>query len=352
MASTHFTKTLTNAELSMFCQQIAMMLNAGISTYEGITFLHDDAETETAKRLYAVLLEELETGCSFHDALSKSEAFPDYVLDMVHLGEMSGRLENVLQSLDRYYQREENLASGIRHALTYPLIMISMMLAVILILITKVLPVFSDVYRQLGSELTGISRTFLQIGDVLGHDLFYVILILIVLTISLLFAYQTHRGRSQILLFANRILFGPKFRHLIAASRFAGGMALSLHSGLNVDQGLELSASLVDDPVMLKQIASCQEAIATGQDLAHALSTTGIFTSMYARMIMIGFKAGSIDTVMDQIAESYEEQVDLSIARFLSILEPTLVILLSFIVGLILLSVLLPLLGIMSGIGY
>ena len=136
----------------------------------------------------------------------------------------------------------------------------------------------------------------------------------------------------------------------IAACRFASGMALTLSSGLNPEKSMELVNSLNDDPVFQKKIDLCQHEVNEGNDLSQSLLASGIFTGIYARMASIGSKTGSMDQVMEQIAELYEDDIDTRINNILAILEPTLVILLSLIVGVILLSVMLPLMGIMSSI--
>lgn len=348
MSSNSSIKPLNNTELSIFCDQIAMMLKAGISTYEGLTILYDDAETKIGKEIYASILKELEVGDTFHHALEQSGVFPKYVLDMVHLGEMSGKLESVLNSLSGYYEREENIAQGIRHAIAYPLVMTAMLLVVILVLITKVLPVFADVYQQLGSELTGISLTLLNLGTLFSRYTSVIVIVFVLLVVLGFILSRTSFGRSFFRKHLLQLLFTREFRHNMAASRFAGGMSLALNSGLDIDQGMDLTASLVDNPDMYEQIKECQKLTATGEGFAHALAVSGIFTTLYSRMISIGFKSGSMDTVLEKIAVGYEERTNDSITRFISLLEPTLIIILSVIVGLILLSVLLPLLGIMT----
>ena len=127
-------------------------------------------------------------------------------------------------------------------------------------------------------------------------------------------------------------------------------MALTLSSGLNPERSLELVTALNDDPVFDGKLARCQEAVNEGEDLSQALFHAGMFTGVYARMASIGAKTGSMDQVMEQIADLYQDDIDTRMNNMLAVLEPTLVIMLSLIVGVILLSVMLPLMGIMSGI--
>ena len=336
-------KKLINAELSAFCQQIGMVIEAGLPTYYGISILKDDAPDKETKSLLAEIYAPMESGGTLHDALAATGVFPDYMLHMIELGEQTGRLEEVLKSLTSYYEREAAIRAGLKNAVTYPLVMTVMMVAVIIVLITKVLPVFSQVYEELGSELTGFARTLMNISNVLNRYMIVLVVIFIVLLIAAFLLYRTGLGR---MLFQGRSLALS-----IASSRFANCMYLALASGLDTDQGLELAKELVNNPYMQARIKKCQEHIHHGDDFSDALLRSGIFSRTYASLIAIGFKTGNMDDVMLKIGNSYEQETEDRLDSFMSILEPTLIIILSVFIGLILVSFLLPLLGIMSSIG-
>ena len=136
----------------------------------------------------------------------------------------------------------------------------------------------------------------------------------------------------------------------IAACRFASGMALTLSSGLNPERSMELVSALSDDPFFLEKLNQCQKEIEEGADLSEALHNAGIFSGVYARMASIGAKTGSMEQVMSRLAKLYQDDIDSRMNNTLAVLEPTLVIVLSVIVGAILFSVMLPLLGIMAGL--
>ena len=164
-------KQLSQMEISAFCQQIAMVVNAGLPTYYGISILRDEAADEPTKALLSEIYTPMEGGATLYEALQATGQFPKYMVHMIELGETTGRLEEVLLSLSNYYEREAQIRDGIKKAATYPLIMTIMMIAVIMILIAKVLPVFSQVYEELGSDLTGLARTLMHISNLL-YDCF------------------------------------------------------------------------------------------------------------------------------------------------------------------------------------
>ena len=320
-----------------------MVVAAGMPTYYGISLLRDDAADEETRELLQDIYLPMEMGGTLHEALKSTGAFPDYMVHMIELGEETGRLEEVLRSLSAYYEREASIRANIKHAITYPVIMTVMMLAVIVVLITKVLPVFSQIYEELGSELTGVARSLMNFSNLLNKYLFVLVILVVILLFAALILAKTSLGR---LLFQ-----GGNFAMTISASRFANSMYLALASGLDTDQGLSLAKQLVNNPHMEARIEKCQEHIKHGESFGEALVRAGIFSPIYSSWISIGYRTGSMDDVMMRIGKAYEQDSEDKINRFMSILEPTLVIVLSVLIGMILLSFLLPLLGIMSSIG-
>lgn len=341
---------LTDLEIAAFCEQMSMILHSGISSLEGIAIFRDESEG-FGKEVFSRMYDTLENTGSLSMAMEDSGIFPAYAIKMTELGMQSGKTDEVMQSLCEYYTREETIRRRIKSAVTYPLIMIGMMFLVILILLTKVLPIFNQVYRQLGSELTGISRSFLNLGLLLSRYSAVLIFLLAAAAVFLFFFLRRPSGKQRFFRLLRRI---PLFAHIqeaVSASRFAAGMALGLESGLDTDQSLELSAGLLTDEVILKKIEICRDKLAQGEGFSESLEEAKIFTGIYSRMLSIGFKTGAADQVFKRVAAQYESDLDDRLNHLISILEPTLVAILSFVVGMILLSVMLPLLGIMSSVG-
>ena len=342
---------LTPSELSTFCAQVAMILRSGIPVAEGISVMYEDAEHAQGKEILKELLDHVEVGEPLFMALEACGRFPKYMRDMVEIGEQSGKLDEVLDSLVAYYEREENISSSIRSAVTYPLVMIVMMILVIGVLIVKVLPIFSQVFAQLGSEMTGFSRAVMDFGSALGSYSAVIVGVLAVLAVAFLMVRGTKTGRAALSRFQATFILTRRLSAKIASGRFASAMAMMLSSGLDTDKALDMVERLVDNPVIHEKITACRKLVEEGGSFSEALAKTEIFTGVYARMVSIGFKTGAADTVMGKLANQYEREVDAQIGGMISVLEPTLVAVLSVIVGMILLSVMLPLMGIMSSIG-
>lgn len=333
---------LSNAELAAFFSQMAMIQHSGIPAVEGVTMMEEDAADEATKALLASIHQVIDETGSLHPALEASGVFPSYALNMIRIGELSGNLDEVMSSLSDYYEREDIIHKEIRSAVTYPLVMVGIMVAIVAILLVRVMPVFQQVYRQLGSDMTGLSGTLLNLGNFLGS---YGYLILLALAVLGALGFWLVRNKKV------ELPFLRDFREKISAGRFASGMALTLSSGLDTDESLDMIVDLVNDDRMGEKIKKCREMTGEGMEFSEALAQSGIFSGLYSRMISVGYRVGSVDMVMKKVAQRYQEETQDKISSLISVIEPSLVALLSLVVGVILLSVILPLLGILSGMG-
>lgn len=341
---------LSNTETAAFCSQMAMILKSGISSIEGITIMLEDARSGEEKALLTQISETLMQTGVLCDALSKTGAFPDYLIHMVQIGEMTGKLDEVMNSLAGYYEKESNLMQTIKNAVTYPMVMILMMILVILMLVTKVMPVFNQVFRQLGSEMTGFSLAILNTGEFLNRYSVVFVCFLAALALFVLYVVKAPRGQKLLRTFLERFRATRLLSEKIAAYRFSSGMALTLSSGLTPEECLTYTVNLIEANAFRARLDKCRESVSQGEDLCETLLKHEVFSGIYARMASIGSRTGNLDEVMWQISGQYEEDIDTRISGIIATVEPTLVIVLSVIVGVILLSVMLPLMGIMAGL--
>lgn len=343
-------KPFSSLELSSFCGQTALILKAGISSLEGLTIMLDDASSSDEKEVLEALLANIQETGSLYQAMESTGLYPSYMLHMVQIGEETGTLDAVMESLRNHYEREDSIRKSIRNSVTYPMVMIAMMALVIIVMLVKVMPVFNQVFIQLGTEMTGISRTLMNAGTAINRYAVAIIIVLVVIAGVIFYGIRTESGRHMFQKIGYKLGFTREIYEEIAACRFASGMALTLSSGLNPDRSMELVTALNDDAVFQQKIDLCMEKIRDGEDLSEALFHSGMFSGVYARMASIGSKTGSMDQVMEEIAGLYQDDIDTRMNNLLAVLEPTLVVALSLIVGVILLSVMLPLMGIMSSI--
>lgn len=355
-ANTKKLKEMSNQEMAMFCDQMAMILKAGQTPEAGLTLMLEDAATQEAKDIIQPMVDTCNRGESFPQAVKNSAVFPKYAVDMIEIGNTSGKLDEVLESLAKHYEREDAIAKAIKSAVTYPFLIVCMMLIVILVLVIKVLPIFQQVFNQLGTEMTGFSKGLLNFGKTLSTYSAVFVAVLILIALCFIFFTKIPKGKKIFSAFLSKFPLTKGFYEKIASGRFASGMSIMKAAGLDTDTSLDLAEQLVDNETMVLKIKKCRALMegdenTPGISFSESLARTGIFSAMYSKMVNIGFKSGSVDKVFKKIADSYDREIDDSMSNMISILEPTLVIILSMVVCLILLSVIMPLMGIMSSIG-
>ena len=339
---------LTNQELFHFCEQFSIILHSGMPSVEGLRLLMEDADTKEGREFMESLLTEMEMTGDLSETLRQSGAFPDSMVSYVRLGEHTGCLDEVMSILTRFYQQEIETAEQIRSAVTYPLIMLGMMAVVIVILLIRVLPVFSQVFRQMGLEMTGFSASLTRMGAAMQRYS-YVFFILLALIVGLVLYFCLHpKGKSKMNELVTRL---PYFREIpvsMDCSRMAQGISMGLRSGLGPEDSMEMAVELVTTPEVKEKLRQAVEKLRNGESFSESITNSGLFGGMEARLITIGFQSGSADDVMQRLSERYQENSVALISQAISILEPTIVIILTVLVGLVLLSVMIPLLGILS----
>lgn len=338
-------------EISLFCSQVALLLQAGINLADGMPSMAEDMQKGPLKQVAEQMAQQVQQGIPLERAMEQTGAFPDYVIHTAQIGGEAGRLDEVMLSLAEYYEREQAIRSRLRSAVLYPAMLFCMMAVVVVVLVTKVLPMFDSIFRQLGGEMSKSASALMHLGTAFGRYAFVILLVLVVIGLGCFAASRTEKGKQA---FGRFFAHFPLTRNLaqkMAARRFASAMALMLSSGVEIERSFDLCSDLVGNEFIGRKIELCKQQIAKGASFADVLRQAQVFPGLFSQMVGLGFQTGSADMVMQKLADLYEEQIDTGIANITSIVEPVLVAVLSIVIGIILISVMLPLAGIMSSIG-
>ncbi len=336
-------------ETTLFCEQLAMILQSGIALSDGIRAMGEEVEDAPYQHLLLQMADQLDEQVSFKEVLEKAGIYDEYMIHMVEVGEKSGYLDQVMTQLAIYYGRMDETREKIKDAVTYPGVLICMMLAVIGVLVIKVLPLFRQVLNGMGAELGSFALMLMQTGNLLAKV--GLVILLIIALVVLISWFRIKKEKRSLMSVLSSFPLSKRMGQDLSVAQFAYAMSLLLSSGYDTDEALAMMPAMLDDAGLKKKIAALRERIATGDSFHQALVESGIFKGIYNRILVIGFKAGKAEETMARVAQQYEDEVDASINRFLDIIEPTLVAVLSVIVGIILLSVMLPLMSIMSSLG-
>lgn len=340
-------KSLTDDELAVFCYQLGLMVRSGIGSEESLAILEGDARDARARTLLEQARSGLLDGLPLSGALERTGAFPDYLLRMLEIGQAAGRLEEVLWALSRYYTRQAETARTLRRAVAYPAVMAVLIAVVFLVLVARVLPVFQQVSAQLGVSLSPVAAALLRLGAA-GKTISAVLCALLALcAVLLLFLFRSSRGAAL----AGRAFSGTASAKALDRSRFATVLSLMLSSGLPLDEALGRARALLSASALAPALERCAGLMEQGTPFPRAVEECGVFSGLEAGLLSAGFRAGASDKAMEELARRCQEEADERLSALLARFEYALVAVLCLAVGLVLLSVMLPLLGVLSAIG-
>ena len=338
-------------ELSAFCLQIGLLLEAAVPLDEGLAIMAEDAGCEDEKQLLLYMAEGAELGDPFFKVLEDAGTFPLYVVRMAKLGQQSGTLDQMMKSLSDYYEKEYRLLVNVKNALTYPIMMVVMLLVVLFVLFSKVMPVFDQVYEQLGAKMSPAARSAIRLGGLFSGVALIAAAVIALAVFGIWAASRFGHRISLVDKMVNYVKCHSRIALAIANRRFTSVLALTLKSGMEFEKGLELAGELVDNGKVAAQIEKCGRTLETGASYYQAMKETGLFSGFYVQMIKVGSRSGRLDAVMEEISEDFEQAADQSMDNMLARFEPTIVAVLAVSVGLVLLSVMLPLVGVLAAIG-
>ncbi len=346
-----FTKkpSATKTELVIFTRQLSTMISAGISLLEAIEVLAEQAETPGMKATCHRIASELRGGSDLSAAMHACpKAFSPLYVSMVTAGEASGQMDVILQRLADYVEASEELKREIRSAMTYPVISLVLVLSITAFLMIGVVPGFKEVFDGLGAELPALTKTTLAISDWLRTKWYLVFVGMAACVAGFVMLKKTPQGALALDHMALRApVFGPLARKICLA-RFSRTFATLVRSGVPIMATLDIVADTSGNRVISNVVKASRDSVRNGNMLSEPLSKSKAFPPMVVRMIAIGERSGALEALLEKIAEFYDSQVKAAIKSLTSLIEPLLICFMGGIVGVVILSVFLPILNIIG----
>lgn len=345
-------RQLTNRETASFCEQLAWLVHSGVGLGEGLRLMAEDEAQEMRKAVYAQAADALEEGHSLAKVLKEAGCFPDYVCGSVSAGEESGRLEEALRALQKYYEEKERMDRRLRSALLQPSLLVLLMMVVLGVLLTQVLPVFQSVYASLGGTMSGLAGALLKAGLWLKDVLWLVYGVLGLGAVLVLSFALCDPFRESIIRWWKRHAGDKGAMRKENDAAIARVIAMGLGSGMLLEDTMELAAKVTADvPKAKERCLRCKEELVSGEPLLDALKKSEVLPASACRLLAVGMQGGNGDAVMAEIAEKLSEEAEVALTNRIEKAEPALVLSVSVLVGVILLVVMLPLINIMEAIG-
>ena len=344
-------KKITHEGISSLCLELSLLLNSGVGSGDALALIAEESDPGY-KEMLDGMAQMVDVGMPLSAAFKKAERFPAYVSGLVEVGEQSGHVVEALAALSRYYEYRGGLDRKLRSSLLYPAVMLLLMLVVIGVLLVKVLPIFDDVYQSMGSRLTGIAGGLLRAGQWLGNIMPVLWGILAVLTVFLAAFAAVEPFRASLITWWRKRHGDKGLSGKMNTARIAQALSMGLSSGLSLEESVSLAAGMMEDVAgAVKRCMDCHERLEKGELQGAAFKESKLLPAHFCRLLDLGLRSGAGDASMEKIARDLSEETDAALEEMVGRVEPALVLVCSVLVGLILLSVMLPLMRITAMIG-
>jgi len=349
-----FQKSITLYDIAVFCRQFATLVAAGVSLISALDILIDQTSNPKFKEVISSVAREVHKGTSLSQAMNQfPKVFPELMINMIAAGETGGILETVLNRLATQYEKEYRLKAKIKSAMTYPIIVLIVAALAVAVILTFVMPIFTDLFKALNTTLPMPTRVVMAVSDFLKSAVGWGIII-VVSGISAI-AYKQAIKHKEFLLWRDRFflkvpVLGKLYNYIII-TRFASTFAGLSRSGVPILQALEVTAKATGSLQTEKVLEEARSNVREGRGLAEPMTNSKMFPAMVVNMVSIGEDTGSLDFMLDKVAEFYGNEVEDMTNRLQTILEPVLIAILGVVVGFIAVAMLLPMFDIVTQVG-
>ncbi len=338
-------------ERAMATRQLATLVSAGVPLVEALSALVQQTEHRGLKGVIAKVRDKVNEGASLADALVSTGKFDNLYVSMVRAGEASGALEAVLARVADYLEDQVRLNNRVLSILTYPLFMLLFAGVVVGVMVTMVLPQITELLISQDLELPWYTKMVIGSSDLLRGYWWLLILIGIGLAMAYRAVARTEGGRSALDHFWLRFPVVGRVIRFLAIARFTRTLGSLLASSVNIVQALTIARHVSNNAVFEQAADAARESILEGATLASPLRASGQFPPLVTTMVEVGERSGDLQGMLIKVADTYEEQVETSVSRLTSLLEPVLILVMVGIVGIIIMAVLMPMLQLTESIG-
>lgn len=345
-------KKIPREELIIFTRQLALIIDSDVSLYEGLEIIKDKTDNPILSKVLIEMLTDLRSGLSLSESIKKHKLiFSDFLVNMVDIGEKSGDLTSTLNQVADAYERELDAANKVKSAVTYPIILSVLMLGVILLLVLQVLPMFNEILLSLGGEMPALTRSIMAISAFIGRFLWVLVLIVILLVGFYFYYKSTDKGRLTIDRLRFRLPIVKDIYSSLTAVRFARNLAVLIRSGISMGIGVSMIKPIMNNVYVESMLEEASQSLHQGKSSDEVIESLDLFPWVLVKLFSVAQTTGHMDIMLDKAADVMEKETDSRLERLTTVIEPILIIILSVIVGIILISVILPIIGIMNSIG-
>lgn len=345
------TGKVKTSELTMFCRQFAIMINTGIPLLDCLECLKDQSFTAYFHKLIVVIYEDVKGGKMLSDAIKKhKKVFPEFFRSMIFVGEASGKLDIVFNSLADYYEKDAAIKRKRKSAMSYPLMLAVLTVGIVVLMLLFVVPRFKDVLSKLDVEIEGLTKIVYDVSDFLLEYWLYILAVVVVIVVALVLFGRTKKGAYVYDVFSLKMPFFGKVNLNQATARFARAFGLLLSSGMDMSDAMDAVSVVLVNRDIKKRFAKAAEDVRHGMPLSLALQKYKIFPRVLLQMITIGERTASIDDILLRSCSYFDDLVESSLLSATSKIQPIMLGIMAAIVLVLFLAVYSPMISIMNGL--
>lgn len=338
-------KKFKTKELAFNCRQLAAMLTSGLTLVKALDILSKEQPTEAAKEVWQSVYENVQKGESFSSSLEVYKGvFPSFLISMVAAGESSGSLDVIMQRMSDHYAKENKMNNTIKGALTYPIILLILCVAIVIALFTFIMPTFADMFES-PDAMPPLTRVMMGFSASLTDYWFIYVGVIAAIVVGVTYALKIPSTRLK---WDKLIIKGPGFGPLVVkvyTARFARTLSSLYSSGIPMVECLQRSSDILGNRYISQCFENVIDEVKQGETLSASIQRTEIFDSMFCSIIYVGEEAGALDSILAKTSDYYDEEADSAVGRLVGLLEPVMIIFMGIAVGLVVASVLPALYG-------
>lgn len=347
----HIGSPVKNKDFILFLRQYSTLIDAGITLVEATAILADQMENKYLKQALFHIKESLEKGTTLSDAFAEyPKIFPELLVSMIHAGEVSGNLDEILDNMATYYEKQYRLKQKVISALTYPIVLGVMSVFVCLFLLAFIVPVFTDMLGSFGSDIPAYTAFVLSLSGFVSS--YWWLIIATGALLAVVYKYlETHpKFAYSIDLMKLKVPVFGKFIQKSLVARMTQTLSSLLNSSVPILQAVDITERVIPNRVVKKVLSQSKTSLEQGESLAVPMEKHWVFPKLVTQMIAVGESSGSLDSMLKKVADFYEQELDEAADKLKSLIEPVMIVVLAGVVGSIVLAIIIPMFAIFDSI--
>ncbi|MBU3177508.1 type II secretion system F family protein [Clostridium estertheticum] len=330
-------------DLYIFCRQFYTMINAGANIANALDVLKKQTENKKLKKSLYEVHDDLQKGVALSDSLSKhKDVFPDLLINMINTGEVSGNLDIIMNRMASHFEKENKINNQLKTAMVYPMVLGGLSVVIVIFLLTFIMPTFTGMFTSSGAALPAPTRIIMEISQFIQTKWYILIAVIGAAVYGMKSYAKTPQGRLSIDGLKLKLPIIKDITEKAIVSRFTRTLSTVIASGVPLVQALEVVQKVVGNKVAENALEKIKEKVLRGVSLAEALGAEAIFPEMLHSMIKIGEESGSLDDILDKTANFYDEELETSLKKMTTMIEPLMIIVMGVIIGFIVIAMMLP----------